>query len=139
MVRVGVSSAELRAVVCVVTSVLELSTLAFGSSDDGGGAAAACVPREGEACLERVAALLELPTADGLRGALTCRQLAMGGREVMAVPLKLDQAVAARDALLKALYARLFEWLVQRCNATLVTDPHSTSSFVGVLDIFGFE
>lgn len=41
------------------------------------------------------------------------------------------------DALAKALYARLFEWLVGHVNK-MIFKPGS-KSFIGVLDIFGFE
>ena len=46
----------------------------------------------------------------------------------------------ARDALAKALYSRLFDWLVQRVNASiLVEDTDSSPLSIGVLDIYGFE
>ena len=46
----------------------------------------------------------------------------------------------ARDALAKALYAALFEWLVATINA-VSRAPHAEESrhFIGILDIFGFE
>ena len=54
------------------------------------------------------------------------------------MPLSIEQAVDSRDALGKAMYARLFRWLVERCNAKLV-DTHQPDAFIGILDIFGFE
>ena len=54
------------------------------------------------------------------------------------MPLSIEQAVDSRDALCKAMYARLFRWLVERCNEKLV-DTHQPQAFIGILDIFGFE
>jgi myosin heavy subunit len=54
------------------------------------------------------------------------------------VPLNLEQASASRDALTKAIYGKLFSWLVDRCNDKLVDDAKS-AAFCGILDIFGFE
>ena len=42
-------------------------------------------------------------------------------------------------ALAKALYARMFSWLIRRCNATLDAKDRSRDKFIGVLDIAGFE
>ncbi|KAI9515862.1 Unconventional myosin-VI [Dissostichus eleginoides] len=53
------------------------------------------------------------------------------------VPLKVEQANNARDALAKAVYSRLFDHVVKRVNECF---PFKTSSnFIGVLDIAGFE
>ena len=50
------------------------------------------------------------------------------------------EAEAARDALGKALYDRLFAWLVGRVNkSTAPIDDEKVASTIGVLDIFGFE
>lgn len=48
---------------------------------------------------------------------------------------------AARDALAKALYDRIFRWVVNRINQLLAPTAADTvgSAEVGILDIFGFE
>ncbi|CAL8243411.1 unnamed protein product [Lota lota] len=48
------------------------------------------------------------------------------------------QAVNARDALAKHIYAKLFSWIVEHVNKALVTNIKQRS-FIGVLDIYGFE
>ena len=57
------------------------------------------------------------------------------------IPLKPDEARSSRDALAKAIYGKLFGWVVQQVNNSLM-DPNSKSSdagFLGILDIYGFE
>ncbi|XP_076835832.1 unconventional myosin-Vb isoform X2 [Brachyhypopomus gauderio] len=48
------------------------------------------------------------------------------------------QASNARDALAKHIYAYLFEWIVEHINKALHTSTKQ-HSFIGVLDIYGFE
>jgi myosin-1 len=52
--------------------------------------------------------------------------------------LSCSQAIGSRDALAKAMYARIFDWLIARINQALVTTQKVTAS-IGVLDIYGFE
>lgn len=57
--------------------------------------------------------------------------------ETFVTPLNLGQANDARDGLAKAVYGRMFNWIVSFINET--TRHSDSSNFVGVLDIFGFE
>ncbi|TKR77180.1 hypothetical protein L596_018199 [Steinernema carpocapsae] len=53
------------------------------------------------------------------------------------VPLKIHEATAARDALAKAIYSRLFDHIVASINKSI---PFGDSkAYIGVLDIAGFE
>lgn len=49
------------------------------------------------------------------------------------------QADFALEALAKATYERLFRWLVLRLNRALDRSPRQGASFLGILDIAGFE
>ncbi|XP_041862212.1 unconventional myosin-Vb [Melanotaenia boesemani] len=66
------------------------------------------------------------------------RRLAVGG-EMLVKPMTGQQALEARDALSKHIYGQLFTWTVQRLNSALRTQKGKTKSFIGVLDIYGFE
>lgn len=54
------------------------------------------------------------------------------------VPLNIVQATAVRDALAKAIYNNLFDWIVDRVNVSLQAYPGADKS-IGILDIYGFE
>uniref|UniRef100_A0A0D3ET95 Myosin motor domain-containing protein n=1 Tax=Oryza barthii TaxID=65489 RepID=A0A0D3ET95_9ORYZ len=49
-----------------------------------------------------------------------------------------SSATVSRDGLAKQIYSRLFDWLVNRINASIGQDPNS-DKLIGVLDIYGFE
>eukprot|EP01133_Synstelium_polycarpum_P014572 gene14572-17226_t len=55
----------------------------------------------------------------------------------ISVPLDKVQAVYSRDALAKALYERLFQWLVSRINSEI--NCNEKGLVIGILDIYGFE
>jgi myosin V len=60
--------------------------------------------------------------------------------EAIAVQLNEGQAVDARDALAKALYARLFDWLVSAINTSTSRKRDVVKEgIISLLDIFGFE
>jgi myosin I len=63
-----------------------------------------------------------------------------GGRRgsVYNVPLNIVQATAVRDALAKAIYDKLFDWIVQRVNASMRARGQVANT-IGILDIYGFE
>ncbi|XP_038572129.1 unconventional myosin-Vb isoform X2 [Micropterus salmoides] len=66
------------------------------------------------------------------------RRLAVGG-EMLVKPISGQQAIEARDALAKHIYGQLFTWTVQRLNSALSSQRGQAKSFIGVLDIYGFE
>ncbi len=49
------------------------------------------------------------------------------------------QVEFATQALAKAIYERLFKWLVARINKSLDRSKREGASFIGILDIAGFE
>ncbi|KAK2835280.1 hypothetical protein Q5P01_015764 [Channa striata] len=75
-----------------------------------------------------------------LQEKLTSRKMdsKWGGKsESIDVTLNQEQATYTRDALAKALYARLFDYLVEAINKA-IQKPYEEFS-IGVLDIYGFE
>ena len=50
-----------------------------------------------------------------------------------------EQVDFSLEALAKALYERLFLWIVRRINKTLDRNVRDSRNFIGILDIAGFE
>ncbi|XP_014895997.1 unconventional myosin-Va isoform X5 [Poecilia latipinna] len=67
-----------------------------------------------------------------------CHRKLKTATETYIKPLPRLQATNARDALSKHIYAKLFNWIVEHVNKALVTNVKQ-HSFIGVLDIYGFE
>ncbi|NXY00743.1 MYO6 protein, partial [Pteruthius melanotis] len=138
MKKIGLDDEEKLDLFRVVAGVLHLGNIDF---EEAGSTSGGCTPRAGsQEALERCAALLGLDQ-DDLRGSLTSRVMltTAGGAKgtVIKVPLKVEQANNARDALAKTVYSHLFDHVVKRVNQCF---PFETSSFfIGVLDIAGFE
>uniref|UniRef100_A0A7N8XS48 Unconventional myosin-Va n=1 Tax=Mastacembelus armatus TaxID=205130 RepID=A0A7N8XS48_9TELE len=67
-----------------------------------------------------------------------CHRKLKTATETYIKPLPRLQATNARDALSKHIYAKLFNWIVEHVNKALITSIKQ-HSFIGVLDIYGFE
>ncbi|KAF4079290.1 hypothetical protein AMELA_G00191340 [Ameiurus melas] len=67
----------------------------------------------------------------------------MTNRESVSKPLSSDQASYGRDAFVKAIYGRLFVWIVEKINSAIYKpsseESKDTRHSIGLLDIFGFE
>ncbi|XP_072421173.1 unconventional myosin-Va isoform X4 [Chiloscyllium punctatum] len=67
-----------------------------------------------------------------------CHRKIVTGSETYIKPMPKFQAINARDALAKHIYASLFNWIVLHVNQALQASVKQ-HSFIGVLDIYGFE
>lgn len=61
------------------------------------------------------------------------------GRDYVQKAQTQEQAEFAIEALAKASYERMFRWLVIRINKALDKTKRQGASFIGILDIAGFE
>ncbi|XP_015265580.1 PREDICTED: unconventional myosin-Ie-like [Gekko japonicus] len=129
---VGLSGEEQALVFQIVAGILHLGNITFRESGN-------YAVVESEDFLAFPSYLLAVDQ-QRLREKLTSRKMdsKWGGRqEVIDVTLNVEQANFTRDALSKALYARLFDYLVDAVNKAMQKDHQEYS--IGVLDIYGFE
>ncbi|KAL3850779.1 hypothetical protein ACJIZ3_012661 [Penstemon smallii] len=83
------------------------------------------------------AGLIGCDTED-LMLALSTRKI-QAGKDHVSKSLTLQQAIDARDALAKFIYASLFDWLVEKINLSLAVGKQQTGRSISILDIYGFE
>uniref|UniRef100_A0A8C7MCH5 Myosin Ic, paralog a n=1 Tax=Oncorhynchus kisutch TaxID=8019 RepID=A0A8C7MCH5_ONCKI len=134
---IGFHEDEVEDLLNIIASVLHLGNTQFGEGKNG----------ENQITTEtQLKYLSKLLGVDGaaLREALTHKKITAKGEEMIS-PLSFEQAVAARDALAKAVYGRAFTWLVVKINQSLAfkddvyNSSKGSSSVIGLLDIYGFE
>uniref|UniRef100_A0A672FX19 Osteoclast-stimulating factor 1 n=1 Tax=Salarias fasciatus TaxID=181472 RepID=A0A672FX19_SALFA len=129
---VGLSMEEQDSVLQIVAGILHLGNINFREENN-------YAVVESQDFLAFPAYLLGIPQ-DSLCSKLTSRVMdsRWGGKtESIAVTLNTEQACFTRDALSKALYTRLFDFLVHSINRAMQKDQEELN--VGVLDIYGFE
>lgn len=61
------------------------------------------------------------------------------GKEYVTKAQTKEQVEYAVEAISKTIYERMFKWLVQRINKSLDRTKRQGASFIGILDIAGFE
>ena len=132
MCIIGMNETEQENVFHIVASVLLLGNLTFHTDADE---KAILSPKSAGLC-RHIAKKLGL-SEEGLNDQLCKRQL-KAGMETVSVSLEPTSAAHARDSLSKALFSYLFQWLVERMNASFAYSG-TNSNFIGVVDIFGFE
>ncbi|NXU55456.1 MYO19 protein, partial [Turnix velox] len=83
--------------------------------------------------------LLQIPVEELLES-LRIRTITAGKQQqIFKKPCSRAECETRRDCLAKVIYARLFEWLVLVINESIYGDPSGWTSFIGLLDVYGFE
>ncbi|XP_076054733.1 unconventional myosin 61F isoform X2 [Oratosquilla oratoria] len=125
------TSEEEEAIWSIVSAILHLGNVSFTKNDQGH---AQVVNKE---LTQHISELLGGEEKQ-VEKALTHRTIEARG-DVVTSPLTPDQAAYARDALAKAVYERVFSWLVRRINQSLQSSEPGRKTLLGILDIYGFE
>jgi myosin heavy subunit len=128
MKTLGFQAEEQDLILRVCAAILHLGNVEFEGDEESS--------VKDPAILDVIADLLGLD-AKHLESALVSPRILAGGRDLIATHLTPEKAASSRDALAKALYGRLFLWVVSKINDTLKVKPKH--NFIGILDIAGFE
>ncbi|RDD43026.1 Unconventional myosin-Ic [Trichoplax sp. H2] len=127
------SDKDVESVISVVAAIIHLGEINFKRDDEEEDK----IIITKQDSLVNVADLIQC-TEIKLTQALTHRTVDVRNDKTL-TPLTIDQAYYARDALAKAIYSRLFTWLVENVNASIVRKDTDSKSVLGLLDIYGFE
>ncbi|OWK51841.1 Unconventional myosin-Ia [Lonchura striata] len=132
---IGFSPAEVTELLQVTAVVLKLGNVQLSSSFQASGMEACSItePRE----LREICELIGLEPG-ALERAL-CSRTVKARDETVLTTLSVPQGYYGRDALAKNIYSRLFDWLVNRINASIQVKSDKQRKVMGVLDIYGFE
>ncbi|CAD5111227.1 DgyrCDS558 [Dimorphilus gyrociliatus] len=134
----GFSKEQKKTIWRMVAAVLHLGNIDYEEKDND-----ECeLKSTSKAGVRKLADLLSVDEGDAIK-TLTSRTVS-GGGDIIAKGHSIDHAVYARDAFAKALYERLFTFIVSGVNKAMKVpngrgELHSKATVIGVLDIYGFE
>uniref|UniRef100_A0A4W5PKH9 Myosin-9 n=1 Tax=Hucho hucho TaxID=62062 RepID=A0A4W5PKH9_9TELE len=128
----GIPEDEQIGLLKVVSSVLQLGNMSFKKERHSDQAS---MPDDTAA--QKVCHLMGMSVTDFTRAILSPRIKV--GRDYVQKAQTQEQAEFAVEALAKATYERMFRWLVMRINKALDKTKRQGASFIGILDIAGFE
>ncbi|XP_059804712.1 myosin-10 isoform X7 [Hypanus sabinus] len=128
----GFSHEEIMSMLKVASSVLQFGSIVFKKERNTDQAS---MPDNTAA--QKLCHLLGMNVMEFTRAILTPRIKV--GRDYVQKAQTKEQADFAIEALAKATYERLFRWLVHRINKALDRTKRQGASFIGILDIAGFE
>ncbi|XP_065896691.1 unconventional myosin-Id-like [Dysidea avara] len=129
----GFEQAEQDTLWKLVAVVLHLGNLKFTDSGDH-------ADIEDKAALDTIAGLLDTDSEQMVNA--MCYRVVATHHEVMHKRHTAEIAAYGKDALAKAIYERMFTWIVRKINSKVEVQDnyyHHDNNVIGVLDIYGFE
>ncbi|KAM6294831.1 unconventional myosin-Va-like [Aegotheles albertisi] len=129
----GIPEAEQLELFGVLAAILHLGNVVVRGRDRRGDG---CSVEPGDESLGLFCVLLGIEPLQVTRW--LCHSKLVTAGETYLKPLSRQQALEARDALAKHMYAQVFRWMVSRVNRAL-RSPEGHHTSIGILDIYGFE
>ncbi|CAF1027431.1 unnamed protein product [Rotaria sordida] len=128
----NISNDELNSIFRTISAVLQMGNMQFKQERDND---QATLPDNTVA--QKICHLLGISVTDFVRSFLKPKLSV--GRDFVTKAQSKVQADFAVEAISKAIYERVFKWIVTRINKSLDRTKRQSSSFIGILDIAGFE
>lgn len=128
----GMTNEDFSAIFKIVSAVMLFGTMQFKQDRNSD---QATLPDNTVA--QKIAHLLGLSVTEMTKAFLKPRIKV--GRDFVTKSQTKEQVEFAVEAISKACYERMFKWLVTRINRSLGRTKRQGASFIGILDIAGFE
>ncbi|AEO62817.1 uncharacterized protein THITE_2107467 [Thermothielavioides terrestris NRRL 8126] len=130
---IGVSEADQAEIFKLLAGLLHLGNIKIGASRNDSVLSAT------EPSLVKACDILGIDAPEFAKW-IVKKQLITRGEKITS-NLTQAQAIVVRDSVAKFIYSSLFDWLVEIINRSLATEDvlNRVHSFIGVLDIYGFE
>ncbi|PIC50791.1 hypothetical protein B9Z55_001555 [Caenorhabditis nigoni] len=129
----GLNDEEITGILRVVSAVMLFGNLEFSQENKNNDQATLL----NDAVAQKIASLLGVNVTELMRAFLKPKIKVQ--RDMVHRSQSVDQVNFAVGAIAKASYERLFRWLVHRLNKSLDRTRQQSVSFIGILDIAGFE
>merc|ERR1719342_1947553 len=128
----GIAEEDVSSICKVISSTLLFGNMAFKQERNSD---QAILPDDTVA--QKVAHLFGINVNDMIKAFM--RPRIKVGRDYVTKAQTKEQVEFAVEAISKATYERLFKWIVTRINRSLDRTKRQGASFIGILDIAGFE
>ncbi|KAL2753928.1 hypothetical protein ACRALDRAFT_1062893 [Sodiomyces alcalophilus JCM 7366] len=130
---IGVTDAQQADIFKLLAGLLHLGNVKIGASRNDS------ILAPTEPSLEMACRILGVDAEQFARW-IVKKQLVTRGEKITS-NLTQAQAIVVRDSVAKYIYSSLFDWLVEIINRSLAAEEvlNRVQSFIGVLDIYGFE
>uniref|UniRef100_A0A8C3S1U5 Unconventional myosin-Vb n=1 Tax=Chelydra serpentina TaxID=8475 RepID=A0A8C3S1U5_CHESE len=128
----GVKESHQMTIFKIIASILHLGNLEIQAERDG----ESCSISKQDEHLNNFCRLLGVEHSQMEHW--LCHRKLVTTAETYIKPMSVQQVMNAKNALAKHIYAQLFNWIVEHINKALHTTVKQ-HSFIGVLDIYGFE
>ncbi|OAG43428.1 hypothetical protein AYO21_02365 [Fonsecaea monophora] len=133
LTTINVSEATQREIFRVLAALLHIGNIKITATRSDSSLSAS------EPSVVRACAILGIDATDFAKWTVK-KQLITRGEKITS-NLTQQQATVVRDSVAKFIYSSLFDWLVETINHGLATEDvlQRLNTFIGVLDIYGFE
>ncbi|CAF4015000.1 unnamed protein product [Rotaria magnacalcarata] len=128
----NMSHDDLNSIFRMISAVLQIGNILFKQERNSDQ-----VTLPDDTVAQKVCHLLGIPVTDFVRSFLKPKLKV--GRDFVTKAQTQTQVDYAVEAISKAIYERMFKWIVTRINKSLDQSKRQGSSFIGILDIAGFE